>query len=145
MKRIFAIILCIGILCSCTEPPPQLTYEGFDLNIDSIYNVTTTSATIRAKLKIFRQGNVPLSSIYVAIRKGEGNKMDTLSREVNFKYIAPVVTLTIDSLRPNTLYYVTTGGRYSPPETEEYKWVAHILGTESPYFQSFYTWPEYTY
>ena len=144
MKKIVQIIIFIAILSSCTETPPQLTYEGFDLNIDSVYNITATSATLRAKLKIFRQGNVPLSSIYVAIKKVEGNKMDTLSREVNFKYIAPTVTLTIDSLRPNTLYYVTTGGRYNPPDTEEYKWVARILGIESPYFQSFYTLPLYT-
>ncbi|MEI6554106.1 MAG: hypothetical protein WCL70_00800 [Paludibacter sp.] len=145
MKGILALILFIGILCSCTETPPQLTYEGFDLNIDSVYDITSTSVSIRAKLKIRNQGNVPLASIYVAIRKEVGDKIDTLSREVNFKYIAPVVTLTIDSLTPNTHYYITTGGRYNPPETEEYRWLPHIRGYESGFYQSFYTWPEYTY
>jgi len=144
MKRVLPVILFIGILCSCTDSVPQLTYEGFDLNIDSVYDITTTSVTIRAKLKIRNQRNVnvPLASIYVAIRKEEGNVLDTLDRQVDFKNIAPVVTITIDSLTPNTHYYVTTGGRYNPPETEEYRWLPHIRSYGSAYYQSFYTWPE---
>ena len=147
MKRILPIILFIGILCGCTDSVPKLTYEGFDFNIDSVYDITTTSVSIRAKLKIRNQRNVnvPLASIYVAIRKEEGDKIDTLGMLVDFKDIAPVVTITIDSLTPNTHYYVTVGGRYNPPETEEYKWLPHIRSIESGYYQSFYTWPEYTY
>ncbi|HET7732519.1 MAG TPA: hypothetical protein VFK73_01675 [Paludibacter sp.] len=145
MKRILPVVLFIAILCSCTESGPQLTYEGFDLNIDSVYDITSTSVSIRAKLKIRNQGNVPLASIYVAIRKEEGNVIDTLSRQVDFKNVAPVVTITIDSLTPNTHYYVTTGGRYNPPETEEYRWLPHITSYESAFYQSFYTSPEYTY
>ena len=146
MKRILPIILFIVILCSCSEPPPQLTYEGFDFNIDSVYDITSTSVVIRANLKKLNRGsfNVPLAGLYVEIRKEERNVLDTLYRQVDFKSIAPVVTITIDSLIPNTHYYVTVGGRYNPPETEEYRWLPHIRSYGSAFTRNFYTLPENT-
>jgi hypothetical protein len=139
MKRLIPVFcFFLAVLSSC-DNPPVLTYDNFDLYIDSVYNITSTSVEIRAKLTINEYGNVPLSSIYVEIGRLPVTPFDSLYRELDFDKIDKVVTLSIDSLMPDTHYYLNTGGRYNPPETEEYRWQSHIRGYAFPSVVSFYT------
>jgi hypothetical protein len=140
MKRMIpAFFFVLTILSSCNNEAPYLTYDRFDLHIDSVYNITSTSVCIRAKLNILTHGNVPLSGIFVDIGRTQGTSLDSLYREIDFEKIDKVVTLTIDSLTPNTHYYLQTGGRYNPPETEIYRWSPHIRSMTAPSTVSFYT------
>src|SRR5665647_1498171 len=113
MKRLLPIILLLVFFLSCSNNVPILTYDNFDLNIDTLYDITSTSVSLRAKLTIHKYGNVPLSAIYVGIGITPEPSSDSLYRELEFNKIDKVVTITIDSLTPNTLYYLQTGGKYN--------------------------------
>lgn len=147
MKRFIPVyIFILAILSSCNNEVTynemtNLTYDNFDLNIDSVYDVTSTSVSIRAKLDIHKYGNVHLSGIFVEIGRTEFASFDSLYRKLDFEKIDKVVTLTIDSLTPNTLYYIKTGGMYNPPLTEINSWPPLLFSITAPSAVSFHTMP----
>ncbi len=127
--RLLSILLLILVLSGCNKQQEQ-SYDKFDFLIDSIYNITTTSATIKATLVIHEVGVINISGLSVDIRRTFVETEDSLHQILFFNKSAGTVELTATNLKPNTLYYVSPIGNFNPPFDDPYK--PRITGIGSP-------------
>ncbi len=107
-KFIFLIsyILLIALLTGCkheTEIEPKT--EEFELKINSIYNITQTSATVKVTLSN-TEFNKKISGLHVEFGKQEDITMDSTHRVQQLYKKEGTVELTITGLEPKTVYYI---------------------------------------
>ena len=120
--RILSILLWIFVLSSCTKKPeePEETYDNFDFYIESISNITSSSATIKATLTMYKTGTINISGLFVQIETTTKTATDSLCRESDFKKKEGIVELTITDLKPNTVYSILPMARFNPPYINQY-------------------------
>jgi uncharacterized protein (TIGR02145 family) len=98
--------ICLFFGCDKGENLNQYKVGEFDFNIDSIYNVTETSVTIRATLytpKVEKN----ITGLYVEYYKEEGKDDPNAWKWQSFDQKDGTVIMTITGLEPNTVYCVT--------------------------------------
>jgi len=134
--RLLSILFCIFVLIGCSKNEPKEsdnepveTYDDFKFYVDSIKNITSSSATVKATLTLLKLGTVNISGLYLEITLGPTN--DSLYREVDFDKKQGIVELTITDLKPNTVYYIEPTARFNPPYIDQY--ATRITGLGSPY------------
>ena len=101
-----ALFICLFSGCDKGEDPNQYTVGEFDFKIDSIYNVTETSVTIKATLytpKVEKN----ITGLYVEYYKEEDKNKDNTSKFQSFDQKDGSVVMTITGLEPNTVYCIT--------------------------------------
>jgi len=120
--RILSILLWIFVLSSCTKKPeePEETYDNFDFYIESISNITSSSATIKATLTMHKRGTINISGLFVQIETTTKTATDSLCRESDFEKKEGIVELTITDLKPNTVYSILPMARFNPPYINQY-------------------------
>jgi len=128
-KLVISFVLTI-LLCSSCDTYVADTYDKFDFFIDSIYNVTSNSATVKATLTVHNYGTVNVSGLYVVLDRSLDSLVDSLHREIDFDKKEGVVRLVLTDLKPNTVYYIMPMARFDPPFRN--KWVGRITGMGSP-------------
>jgi len=89
--------------CDKEEDIEQYKIGSFDFRIDSIYNVTQTSVTIKATLKTL-QVEKNITGLNVGYYKEEDENKDNSLRSQSFDQKEGTVIMTIAGLEPNTLY-----------------------------------------
>jgi len=112
----FFIISCTLLIClfsSCDKSNFQES-EKYTFLIDSIYDITQTSATIKATLFITQAGKKEITGLSVSISKMAPYEPDTLYQNKFFNKSEGTVYLTINELEPNTLYYATPTVNFTP-------------------------------
>ncbi|MDD4967813.1 MAG: hypothetical protein PHT07_00100 [Paludibacter sp.] len=126
--RILSLLFLIFVLISCKNEP-QDTYDSFDFYIDSITNITSSSATVKATLTIYKTGTVNISGLYVEIGTTSTPDLDSLYRESDFEKYEGTVELTINHLKPNTVYYLQPMARFNPIIKSKYG--SYVIGGAS--------------
>lgn len=98
--------LLLLIFSSC-EKSQDTGFVGnrYDFQIDSIYDITQTTATIKATLFKHTTG-LKITGLSVVISKNDPLYSDSLFNDVFFNKSEGTVVMTVDNLESNTLYYV---------------------------------------
>ncbi len=109
MKHYFTYLILTVIfilsLSGCGEKEDDTDYNfQFDFRIDSVYNVTQTSATIRATLHTNGHKS-RIKELHLNLFKSE----DGDTKSYPFKNNYGTVELTLTNLEPNTVYYLSPG------------------------------------
>jgi len=110
-KQIIYIANCLLFItlfsaCDKGEDFNQYNVGSFEFKIDSIYNVTQTSVTIRAKLYT-PQVEKNITGLNVMYFKEEDRYKDNSSKTQSFDQKEGTVVMTITDLEPNTVYYIS--------------------------------------
>ena len=92
--------------CDNVEDFNQYDVGSFEFRIDSIYNVTQTSVTIRAKLST-PQIEKNITGLNVMYFKEEDRNKENRSKTQSFEQKEGTVVMTITDLEPNTVYYIS--------------------------------------
>ncbi|MDD4993692.1 MAG: hypothetical protein PHR83_15830 [Paludibacter sp.] len=112
-RFILSILLAVFVLSSCNNEPKE-TYIDFDFYVDSIKNITATSATVEATLTIHKYGTEKISGLFIYIGRTYVIVDDSLYKEINFDKAEGTVEMTIKDLKPNTTYYIQPMARFNP-------------------------------
>ena len=126
--RVFSILVLIFVLSSCKKEP-EVTCDSFDFYIDSISNITSSSATVKATLTMYKTGTVNISGLYIKIGTTSDPIFDSLYREADFEKYKGTVELTINYLKPNTVYYLQPMARFNPIIKSKYG--SYVVGSAS--------------
>lgn len=127
--RLLSFLFWIFVLSSCNNEPKE-TYIDFDFYIDSINNITSTSATVKATLTIHRYGTKNISGLFVSIGTTSEPMTDSLYRVLDFDKKEGTVEMTITDLKPNTTYYISPMARINSTNNNPY--VPNITAMGSP-------------
>ena len=110
---ILSILFVVFVLSSCNNEPKE-TYTDFDFYVDSIHNITATSATVKATLTIHKYGTEKISGLFINIGRTYVIEEDSLYKELDFDKAEGTVEMTIKDLKPNTTYYIQPMARFNP-------------------------------
>lgn len=128
-RLLLSLLFLVFVFSSCSHEPED-TYDRFDFYIDSIYNISSSSATVKATLTNYKPGTIHISGLYLEISKTQSISENSWYKELDFDKKEGVVELTITNLNSNTPYYITPMGRFNGPYKNE--WGAHITSYGSP-------------
>jgi Fibrobacter succinogenes major domain (Fib_succ_major). len=99
------LFICLFSGCDKGEDLNQYKIGEFDFKIDSIYNVTQTSVTIKATLYT-QKVEKNITGLYVEYYKEEDKGKDNTSKSQSFDQNNGTVVMTITGLEPNTFYCI---------------------------------------
>ncbi|MDD4968559.1 MAG: FISUMP domain-containing protein [Paludibacter sp.] len=110
-KNVFHLISCtlfIFLLSGCDKGADinQNNSGNLDFSIDSIYNLTQTSVTIKATLTTQGIDKI-ITGLHVEYYKENGDKLVNGIKKQSFDQKEGTVVMTITNLEPNTVYYIT--------------------------------------
>jgi len=129
----FFIVLFLS--CDTDSDYDQYKIGEFRFYIDSIYNITQSSATVKATLYTTKvEKNITGLRIEYGKKKDRYNVNDTLSQSFDRK--EGIVTLEITGLEPNTEYYVTPLIELAYG-TDPY--ISYVTAMSSPFSEVFFT------
>lgn len=100
-----ALFICLFSGCDKGEDLNQYKVGDFEFRIDSIYNVTQTSVTIKATLHT-AQVEKNITGLYVEYFKEDDRYKDYASKEQSFDQKEGTVIMTITDLEPDTYYCI---------------------------------------
>ena len=123
------------ISCDLTSDYDQYKIGEFRFYIDSIYNITQSSATVKATLFTTKvEKNITGLRINYGKKEDRYSVKDTLSQ--SFVRKEGTVTLEITGLEPNTEYYVTPWIELAYG-TDPY--ISYVTAVSSPFPEVFFT------
>lgn len=103
--HVILTVILISFISGCSEKEDENDPNfRFDFRIDSIYNVTQTSATIRATLHT-NGCKSDIKELHIDLSKSEDDEI----KSYPFKNNQGTVELTLTNLEPNTVYYMSPG------------------------------------
>ncbi len=111
MKRVFYLIVSCGLVlvafwgCS-NDKETEDVFGKCDFYIDSIYNVTQTSATVKATLKVYNPSSIGINHLSVILGMSPDFYTDGIRKEEVFDKKDGTVELTIKNLTPNSRFYL---------------------------------------
>jgi hypothetical protein len=114
MKIKFACIVCL-IMAICfagCSKDEKITYGKNYIIIDSICNITKSSATIKATFTLYEKGTVNISGFSAFIGRTWSITDDSLHQELSFNNSDGKLEIVANGLKSNTMYYVMPVVRY---------------------------------
>jgi uncharacterized protein (TIGR02145 family) len=129
LLKVTCFVLFVVLFFSCKEEESTIYTVGYyEFFIDSVYDITKTSVTIKATLySMEHKENLVALQVYYVKESERGVNFTTKTK--NFDQKEGTVTVTITDLEPNTVYYLSTGVdvRPNPPSFKT------IVTGSSPY------------
>lgn len=114
LLKITCFVLFVALFFGCKEEESTIYSVGYyEFFIDSVYDITKTSATIQATLYSMEHKE-NLVALQVGYVKESERAVNFKTKTKNFDQKEGTVTVTITGLEPNTVYYLSTGVEVKP-------------------------------